>query len=135
MDSCTFFLSFPFLFFLFFFSVTFYWLRLLICLFSNIRFTLFFVYPFSFLYAFFFFQTHPVQECFLSSIDMHTQASYQSLLAESVAVVIAPKFTPKYVVFVCLFFLSTVFILFYLFYFLLCFLVYLPYFSFSRVSV
>lgn len=35
--------------------------------------------------------THPTQTCFLSSIDVHTQAGYQSMLEESVAIVMAPR--------------------------------------------
>jgi STAM-binding protein len=34
--------------------------------------------------------THPTQTCFLSSIDMHTQCGYQTMLEEAVAVVMAP---------------------------------------------
>ncbi|KAJ3704263.1 hypothetical protein LUZ61_007968 [Rhynchospora tenuis] len=34
--------------------------------------------------------THPSQTCFLSSIDLHTQYSYQVMLPEAVAMVIAP---------------------------------------------
>ena len=36
--------------------------------------------------------THPTQTAFLSSIDVHTQYSYQALLNEAVAVVCAPTF-------------------------------------------
>lgn len=36
--------------------------------------------------------THPTQSAFLSSIDLHTQFSYQIMLAEAVAIVCAPKF-------------------------------------------
>ena len=35
--------------------------------------------------------THPTQTAFLSSVDMHTQFSYQQLLPEAVAVVCAPR--------------------------------------------
>jgi STAM-binding protein len=35
--------------------------------------------------------THPTQTCFMSSRDLHTHASYQMMLAESVAVVCAPS--------------------------------------------
>jgi STAM-binding protein len=35
--------------------------------------------------------THPSQTCFLSSIDLHTQYSYQVMLPEAVAIVVAPK--------------------------------------------
>lgn len=34
--------------------------------------------------------THPSQSCFLSSIDLHTQYSYQVMLPEAVAIVMAP---------------------------------------------
>ncbi|KAK1281336.1 AMSH-like ubiquitin thioesterase 3 [Acorus gramineus] len=34
--------------------------------------------------------THPSQTCFMSSIDLHTQYSYQVMLPESVAIVLAP---------------------------------------------
>lgn len=43
--------------------------------------------------------THPAQTCFLSSLDLHTQAGYQALLPEAVAVVCAPHHTPPYGVF------------------------------------
>ena len=36
--------------------------------------------------------THPSQTAFLSSIDLHTQWSYQHLLPEAVAVVCAPQY-------------------------------------------
>ncbi|KAL3529263.1 hypothetical protein ACH5RR_008585 [Cinchona calisaya] len=35
--------------------------------------------------------THPTQSCFMSSIDVHTQYSYQIMLPESIAIVMAPK--------------------------------------------
>ncbi|WOH03398.1 hypothetical protein DCAR_0622795 [Daucus carota subsp. sativus] len=35
--------------------------------------------------------THPTQSCFMSSIDVHTHYSYQIMLPESVAIVMAPK--------------------------------------------
>jgi STAM-binding protein len=35
--------------------------------------------------------THPTQSCFLSSVDVHTQSGYQTMLDEAVAVVLAPK--------------------------------------------
>ncbi|KAM5345929.1 hypothetical protein ACJ41O_011790 [Fusarium nematophilum] len=38
--------------------------------------------------------THPTQTCFMSSRDLHTQAGYQVMMPESVAIVCAPKFTP-----------------------------------------
>ncbi|XP_020251298.1 AMSH-like ubiquitin thioesterase 2 isoform X3 [Asparagus officinalis] len=34
--------------------------------------------------------THPSQTCFLSSIDLHTQYSYQVMLPEAIAIVMAP---------------------------------------------
>ncbi|KAK7753353.1 hypothetical protein SLS62_004643 [Diatrype stigma] len=39
--------------------------------------------------------THPTQTCFMSSRDLHTQASYQVMLPESIAIVCAPKFQPS----------------------------------------
>ncbi|GAA93429.1 uncharacterized protein L969DRAFT_52828 [Mixia osmundae IAM 14324] len=38
--------------------------------------------------------THPVQSCFMSSLDLHTQASYQAMLPEAIAVVCSPKSKP-----------------------------------------
>ncbi len=35
--------------------------------------------------------THPRQNCFLSSIDLHTQCGYQTMLPEAIAVVVAPR--------------------------------------------
>lgn len=35
--------------------------------------------------------THPTQSCFMSSIDVHTHYSYQIMLPESVAIVMAPQ--------------------------------------------
>lgn len=35
--------------------------------------------------------THPTQTCFLSSIDIHTQCGYQTMLDEAVAIVMAPS--------------------------------------------
>eukprot|EP00891_Asterochloris_glomerata_P004084 jgi/Astpho2/4084/e_gw1.00063.186.1_t len=35
--------------------------------------------------------THPTQTCFLSSIDIHTQCGYQTMLDEAVAIVMAPR--------------------------------------------
>ncbi|KAG6516524.1 hypothetical protein ZIOFF_026989 [Zingiber officinale] len=37
------------------------------------------------------FQTHPTQSCFMSSIDVHTHYSYQIMLPEAIAIVMAPK--------------------------------------------
>ena len=34
--------------------------------------------------------THPTQSCFLSSVDMHTTLSYQRMLSNAVAIVVAP---------------------------------------------
>jgi len=34
--------------------------------------------------------THPSQTCFLSSIDLHTQFSYQVMMEEAIAIVVAP---------------------------------------------
>lgn len=36
--------------------------------------------------------THPSQSAFMSSIDLHTHCSYQILLAEAIAIVVAPSF-------------------------------------------
>lgn len=35
--------------------------------------------------------THPRQACFLSSVDVHTQCGFQSLLPEAIAIVVAPS--------------------------------------------
>lgn len=35
--------------------------------------------------------THPTQSCFLSSVDVHTQCGYQTMLDEAVAIVMAPS--------------------------------------------
>lgn len=45
--------------------------------------------------------THPTQSCFLSSIDLHTQNSYQIMLNEAIAIVCSPsdKFSKKLGVF------------------------------------
>ncbi|KAI1207914.1 uncharacterized protein F4807DRAFT_433716 [Annulohypoxylon truncatum] len=43
--------------------------------------------------------THPTQTCFMSSRDLHTQAGYQVMLPESIAIVCAPKFQPSYGIF------------------------------------
>ncbi|CAI5723945.1 unnamed protein product [Hyaloperonospora brassicae] len=34
--------------------------------------------------------THPKQSCFLSSVDVHTQCGFQSILPEAIAIVVAP---------------------------------------------
>ncbi|MBE7182315.1 MAG: Mov34/MPN/PAD-1 family protein, partial [Terriglobus roseus] len=39
--------------------------------------------------------THPTQTCFMSSRDLHTHSGYQAQLAESVAVVCAPRHEPS----------------------------------------
>ncbi|ODV96475.1 hypothetical protein PACTADRAFT_40630, partial [Pachysolen tannophilus NRRL Y-2460] len=38
--------------------------------------------------------THPTQSCFLSSVDLHTQNSYQIMLNEAIAIVLSPH--PKF---------------------------------------
>ncbi|KAF4508625.1 hypothetical protein G6O67_004976 [Ophiocordyceps sinensis] len=43
--------------------------------------------------------THPTQTCFMSSRDLHTQAGYQVMMPESIAIVCAPKFKPDYGIF------------------------------------
>ncbi|KAI2466959.1 hypothetical protein F4781DRAFT_333161 [Annulohypoxylon bovei var. microspora] len=43
--------------------------------------------------------THPTQTCFMSSRDLHTQAGYQVMLPESIAIVCAPKYEPSYGIF------------------------------------
>ncbi|CAA6671316.1 unnamed protein product [Spirodela intermedia] len=35
--------------------------------------------------------THPTQSCFMSSVDLHTHYSYQIMLPEAIAIVMAPK--------------------------------------------
>lgn len=39
--------------------------------------------------------THPTQSCFLSSVDLHTQNSYQIMLPEAIAIVCAPTKSPN----------------------------------------
>ncbi|KAJ3686063.1 hypothetical protein LUZ61_015227 [Rhynchospora tenuis] len=39
--------------------------------------------------------THPTQSCFMSSIDIHTQYSYQVMLPEAIAIVMAPRDTSR----------------------------------------
>jgi STAM-binding protein len=41
--------------------------------------------------------THPTQTCFMSSRDLHTQAGYQVMMPESIAIVCAPRYEPSYV--------------------------------------
>ncbi|KAJ6619403.1 hypothetical protein B0H10DRAFT_1913010 [Mycena sp. CBHHK59/15] len=43
--------------------------------------------------------THPSQSCFMSSVDLHTHASFQRMLPESFAVVCAPKSDPSFGIF------------------------------------
>ncbi|KAK7045217.1 MPN domain-containing protein [Favolaschia claudopus] len=43
--------------------------------------------------------THPSQSCFMSSVDLHTHASFQCMLPESFAVVCAPKSEPSFGIF------------------------------------
>ncbi|KAJ7764152.1 Mov34-domain-containing protein [Mycena maculata] len=43
--------------------------------------------------------THPSQSCFMSSVDLHTHASFQQMLPESIAVVCAPKSDPDFGIF------------------------------------
>ncbi|MCH92845.1 STAM-binding protein, partial [Trifolium medium] len=37
--------------------------------------------------------THPSQSCFMSSVDLHTQYSYQAMIPEAFAIVLAPTDT------------------------------------------
>ena len=39
--------------------------------------------------------THPTQTCFMSSVDLHTHASYQLMMPESIAIVCAPSKRPS----------------------------------------
>eukprot|EP00294_Goniomonas_avonlea_P006243 CAMPEP_0114549548 /NCGR_PEP_ID=MMETSP0114-20121206/5582_1 /TAXON_ID=31324 /ORGANISM="Goniomonas sp, Strain m" /LENGTH=461 /DNA_ID=CAMNT_0001734229 /DNA_START=153 /DNA_END=1539 /DNA_ORIENTATION=- len=43
--------------------------------------------------------THPTQSAFLSSVDLHMHASYQGMLAEAIAVVMAPTSHPNHGIF------------------------------------
>ncbi|EOO01284.1 putative stam-binding protein [Phaeoacremonium minimum UCRPA7] len=43
--------------------------------------------------------THPTQTCFMSSRDLHTQAGYQQMMPESIAIVCAPNHEPSYGIF------------------------------------
>ena len=43
--------------------------------------------------------THPTQSLFLSSVDLHTTLPFQQLLAEAVAVVVAPRRPPQHALF------------------------------------
>ncbi|KDN48538.1 JAB1/MPN domain-containing protein [Tilletiaria anomala UBC 951] len=40
--------------------------------------------------------THPSQTCFMSSLDLHTHASYQMMLPEAIAIVCAPNDNPSF---------------------------------------
>ncbi|RVX14275.1 AMSH-like ubiquitin thioesterase 1 [Vitis vinifera] len=40
-------------------------------------------------------ETHPTQSCFMSSVDLHTHYSYQTMLPEAIAIVMAPKDASK----------------------------------------
>lgn len=42
--------------------------------------------------------THPTQTCFMSSRDLHTQAGYQVMMPESIAIVCSPRHQPSYVI-------------------------------------
>uniref|UniRef100_R7W3A6 MPN domain-containing protein n=1 Tax=Aegilops tauschii TaxID=37682 RepID=R7W3A6_AEGTA len=46
------------------------------------------------------FQTHPTQSCFLSSIDLHNHYSYQVMLPEAIAIVMAPTDTRNFAIIV-----------------------------------
>lgn len=39
--------------------------------------------------------THPSQMCFFSSVDLHTQCGYQSMLDEAIGIVLAPRSSPS----------------------------------------
>lgn len=41
------------------------------------------------------FPTHPTQSCFMSSVDIHTQYSYQVMVPEAIAIVMAPTDTSR----------------------------------------
>eukprot|EP00252_Welwitschia_mirabilis_P007450 TRINITY_DN1881_c0_g1_i3.p1 TRINITY_DN1881_c0_g1~~TRINITY_DN1881_c0_g1_i3.p1 ORF type:complete len:139 (-),score=22.20 TRINITY_DN1881_c0_g1_i3:20-436(-) len=43
--------------------------------------------------------THPSQSCFMSSVDLHTQYSYQVMLPEAIAIVMAPTDSARYGIF------------------------------------
>ncbi|KAJ4287114.1 hypothetical protein N0V88_007736 [Collariella sp. IMI 366227] len=43
--------------------------------------------------------THPTQTCFMSSRDLHTQAGYQVMMPESIAIVCAPRHEPSFGIF------------------------------------
>ena len=58
-------------------------------------------YIFLLLVAIYRIHTHPSQTCFLSSIDLHTHYGYQLMLAEAIAIVLAPTAKPDHGVFHC----------------------------------
>lgn len=39
--------------------------------------------------------THPSQTCFMSSVDVHTQFSYQALMPEAISIVVSPSPSQK----------------------------------------
>ncbi|KAJ2850478.1 hypothetical protein IWW36_001858 [Coemansia brasiliensis] len=43
--------------------------------------------------------THPSQTCFMSSLDLHTQCSYQLMLPEAIAIVCSPQHQPRFGIF------------------------------------
>ncbi|KAJ2078862.1 hypothetical protein H4R24_004178 [Coemansia sp. RSA 988] len=43
--------------------------------------------------------THPTQTCFMSSLDLHTQCSYQLMLPEAIAIVCSPSYQPRFGIF------------------------------------
>ncbi|XP_065876167.1 AMSH-like ubiquitin thioesterase 2 isoform X2 [Euphorbia lathyris] len=43
--------------------------------------------------------THPSQSCFMSSVDLHTQYSYQVMVPEAFAIVMAPTDTSRFATF------------------------------------
>lgn len=43
--------------------------------------------------------THPTQQCFLSSVDLHTHFPYQLMMAEAIAIVVAPTQSPNFGIF------------------------------------
>ncbi|KAJ2721853.1 hypothetical protein GGI07_003690 [Coemansia sp. Benny D115] len=43
--------------------------------------------------------THPTQTCFMSSLDLHTQCSYQIMLPEAIAIVCSPKQQQRFGIF------------------------------------
>lgn len=43
--------------------------------------------------------THPTQQCFMSSVDLHTHFPYQLLMAEAIAIVVAPTQSPNFGIF------------------------------------